>query len=210
MTTAPSIIWYGHDSFRINGSQTVVYVDPWKLPPNAPPADIILITHDHQDHCSPVDVAAISRPDTELVMPAACATLLPSAHQHLVVPGQTLTLRDINITTVPAYNTNKTFHPRERHMVGYIISVDGQRIYHAGDTDRIPEMREFSVDTALLPVSGTYVMTAEEAAEAAIDLHPQIVIPMHYGRMIGTMDDVERFQKLVPSDITVNVLPQSE
>ncbi len=195
------IHWLGHDSFRLEGEVTV-YIDPWKLPPNSPKADIILITHDHYDHCSPEDVAKIQKADTVIVtIPAAARKL--KGEVKTVKPGDKITVKGIEIEAVPAYNTNKPFHPKEAGHVGFIVTLGGKRIYHAGDTDFIPEMKGLKVDIALLPVSGTYVMTAEEAAKAADAIKPEVAIPMHYGEIVGSERDAERFKELTSVQVTI-------
>lgn len=194
-----NIHWLGHDSFRIEGDGLVIYVDPWKLK-GGPKADLILITHDHHDHCSPPDVAQVRTEDSVIVTIQAAAAKLPGPVL-VVKPGDELTARGIPIKAVPAYNTNKfrspdvPFHPPEAGHVGFIFTVDGRRIYHAGDTDCIPEMNSIQTDVALLPVSGIYVMTAEEAVEAAAAIQPQVAIPMHVGEGIGSLADADRFQQ---------------
>ena len=163
-----NIHWLGHDSFRIDADGVVIYFDPFQLK-EGPKADLILITHDHFDHCSPADVAKIQKPETVIITVAQAAAKL-KGHIKTVKPGEALTVKGISIKTIPAYNVNKfsspgvAFHPKESGYVGFIITVKGQRIYHAGDTDFIPEMKGLGPDIALLPVSGIYVMTAEEAA----------------------------------------------
>ncbi|RLC73801.1 MAG: MBL fold metallo-hydrolase [Chloroflexi bacterium] len=196
-----NIHWLGHDSFRIDGPATI-YVDPWQLPAGVPQADLVLVTHDHYDHCSPEDVAKISKADTVIVTIAAAAKKL-KGDVRVVKPGDSLTVKGIPIEVVPAYNVNKKFHPRDAGHVGFIITVDGQRIYHAGDTDFIPEMKDFKVDIALLPVSGTYVMTADEAANAAKAINPKVAIPMHYGEIVGSREDAERFRELYGGEVVI-------
>jgi len=196
-----NIHWLGHDSFRIAGPVTI-YVDPWQLPAGVPQADLVLVTHDHYDHCSPKDVTRISKADTVIVTIAAAAKKF-KGDVRVVKPGDSLTVKGIPIEVVPAYNVNKKFHPRDAGHVGFIFTVEGQRIYHAGDTDFIPEMKDFKVDIALLPVSGTYVMTADEAASAAKAINPQVAIPMHYGEIVGSRADAERFQELYEGEVTI-------
>ncbi|HOX44642.1 MAG TPA: MBL fold metallo-hydrolase [Myxococcota bacterium] len=188
-----------HDCFRIDGP-VVIYTDPFHLPDGLPRADLVLISHDHYDHCSPEDLAKLAKPDTVYVAIEACRKALAKlpGKVQVVKPGDRLEVKGVAIQAVPAYNVDKKFHPRAAGHVGYIFTAHGKRLYFAGDTDHIPEMRSFQVDVALLPVSGTYVMTAEEAVAAAADLHPEVTIPMHYGEIVGDPGDAARFQKLNP------------
>ncbi len=200
-----NIHWLGHDTFKITGDK-VIYTDPFKIK-KADRADIILITHEHRDHCSPDDIAKLQGPNTVIVAPADCASKLKGTIK-IVKPGDTVDVAGIRIEVVPAYNTNKQFHTKERGWVGYIFTVSGERIYLAGDTDYIPEMASFRVDIALLPVSGTYVMTADEAVQAALDIKPRLAIPMHYGSIVGTVDDARRFAEKLKGKIVVEILPE--
>jgi L-ascorbate metabolism protein UlaG (beta-lactamase superfamily) len=198
--------WLGHDSFRLDGPP-VIYFDPWKLSGKQPVADLVLVSHEHHDHCSPEDVKKVTGPGTVVVAAAAAAQQLPGARA--VRPGDHLTVAGVEIEAVQAYNLNKfrapgvPFHPREAGHVGFVVTVGGVRIYHAGDTDHIPEMAEIDCDVALLPVSGKYVMTVEEATEAAKTLGPQIVVPMHYGSGIGTAGDGQRLAELYAGDVAL-------
>ena len=200
-----NIHWLGHDTFKIVGEK-VIYTDPFNIK-NKDTADIILITHEHFDHCSPGDVKALQGPKTVIVTTPDCAKKL-SGNIKTVRAGDKITVEGIEIEAVPSYNTNKNFHPKDNEWVGYIFTVRGQRIYLAGDTDYIPEMKNIKVDIALLPVSGTYVMTAQEAVKAALDINPRIAIPMHYDSIVGTKDDAKTFAIGLKGKIEVVLLKQ--
>ena len=203
---ASNLTWLGHDGFRLAVDDTILYFDPFKLQGTPAKADIILISHEHYDHCSPEDVTKIQKPDTLIVTDRQAAAKL-SGRVICLAPGESHTEGSIRIEAVPSYNTNKKFHPAANRWLGFIVTAKDVSIYHAGDTDRIPEMKTFKADIALLPVSGTYVMTAEEAAQAALDLKPAVAIPMHYGSIVGERSDAERFAHLLAGKIPVTILP---
>ncbi len=206
-----SIEWLGHSGFRIDARGTTVYIDPYRIA-EGPAADLILVTHGHYDHYSPQDIERVSTEETWLVAPPAVAERA-SGRVASIIPGQQLDLEPvpgIEVAAVAAYNTSKRdedgrpFHPREAGCVGFEVNVRGERLYHAGDTDVIPEMDlVVGVDVALLPVSGTYVMTASEAAEAARRIQPVVAVPMHWGEHIGTRADAEEFAERAPVDVRI-------
>jgi L-ascorbate metabolism protein UlaG (beta-lactamase superfamily) len=202
------IHWLGHAAFRIDGPPTI-YIDPYELGEDHPEADVILISHDHHDHCSLEDVAKIQGADTVIVT-VASATEKLSGEVRVLEPGDTIDVKGLSVEAVPAYNVNKfrspgqPFHPQEAGYVGFVITLDGERIYHAGDTDCIPEMADLKeIDIALLPVSGIYVMTAEEAVQAAEAIDPGLAIPMHVGRGIGSPESAQTFKEKAPVDVVV-------
>ena len=203
--------WLGHDGFRIRDGK-VLYVDPFQMEGSGPKADVVLVSHEHYDHCSVDDLKKIVTPDTVIVAHSQSKGelgKLKAKEIRIVKPGDKINVGDVMVEVVPAYNTNKfrepgkVFHPKEDGKVGFILTVNGVRIYHAGDTDRIPEMKSIRTDIALLPVSGTYVMTAKEAAEAAADINPKLAIPMHYGAIVGGKSDAETFKELVKCEVKI-------
>jgi L-ascorbate metabolism protein UlaG (beta-lactamase superfamily) len=195
------IYFINHDCFRIEGD-VVVYTDPFHVPDNLPKADLVLISHDHFDHCSPEDLDKVKKDGTTFVAIDACKGQL-SGDVKIVKAGDRLEAKGVAIEVVPAYNTDKDFHPKAQGHVGYVFTLGGQRIYFAGDTDHIPEMKDIKCDIALLPVSGTYVMTAEQAVGAAKDIGPKVVIPMHYGDIVGTRDDAVRFSEMYEGETVI-------
>jgi len=198
------IKWLGHAGFSIHAGDKVIVIDPYQVEA-CDPADILLITHSHFDHCSPEDIDKIKKASTVIVTEPESAGNL-SGDVRVVKPGDTINIDDVTIEAVSAYNTNKDFHPQQNNWLGFIVTVEGVRIYHAGDTDLIPEMNTFSADIALLPVSGTYVMTADEAIEAAKQIKPQIAIPMHYDAIVGSAQDAGAFQKGLAGICAVSIL----
>ncbi len=197
------IHWLGHDCIRLDGS-TVVIFDPFKLT-QSKPADLILISHDHFDHLSPEDLEKVRKSDSVIVTDKSSAGKI-SGDVKVVAPGDRLTVKGVAIEVHPAYNTNKEFHPKSAGMLSFVVNLDGVRFYHAGDTDFIPEMADLNVDIAFLPVSGTYVMTAEEAVQAAKAIKPKIAIPMHYGAIVGSEEDAKKFKKELEGQFEVVIL----
>ena len=196
-----NIKWLGHAGFKITGDKTV-YIDPFKIN-ETEPADIIICTHEHFDHLSPEDIKKVQAGKTVIVTTPDSFSKV-SGNVKTLVPGQSMDVDGIKIEAVPAYNLNKHFHPKDNKWMGVIITINGQRIYHAGDTDSIPEMSSLkNIDVALLPVSGTYVMTAEEAADAANRFNPKVAVPMHYGAIVGTKEDAEKFKKLCKCKVEI-------
>ena len=203
---ADKIAWLGHDGFRINAEKTV-YFDPYQIE-GGPVADLILISHDHFDHCSPEDVAKIQGPETVIVTEKDSAKKL-KGDVRVLKSGETLNLGDVKIEAVPSYNTDKDFHPKKNGWLGFIVEIEGVKVYHAGDADFIPEMKDLEVDIALLPVSGTYVMTADQAVKAALAINPNLAIPMHYGAIVGDEQDALNFKKELEGKVEVSILEKA-
>ncbi|MFC1502183.1 MBL fold metallo-hydrolase [bacterium] len=198
-----NVHWLGHASIKITGKK-VVYIDPYQIT-GGEKADIILITHDHYDHLSMEDIEKIRSNETVIVVPESASEAI-EGEVKTMKPGDRLSLEDVEIQAVPAYNIDKQFHPREASHVGYIVKIDGVAYYHAGDTDFIPEMDGIDADVAFLPVGGTYTMNAEEAARAAKALGIKIVVPIHWGAIVGSQTDAEQFGQMCDCD--VRILPK--
>jgi L-ascorbate metabolism protein UlaG (beta-lactamase superfamily) len=202
---AESLIWIKQSCFKLVVNGKIIYFDPLGITKNDS-ADIILITHPHNDHFSVGDISKISTAKTIIYGPKECKYNGECMKFIEVVPGQTVKIDDnLSFATVPAYNIVKTkFHPKEKHWVGYLLTVNGIVIYHSGDTERIPEMKNFTADIALLPLGQVFTMNSvEEAAESAKDVKAKIVIPMHWGAYEGTIEDAKKFKALLDGKITV-------
>ena len=197
--------WLNHQSaFRIDAGK-IIYIDPWDVKKEFD-ADIILITHAHYDHLSPEDVEKLSNDDSVIIAPPDCLKKI-KGNTKPIKPGEKMQIKRIHIEAVPAYNIKQDrlkYHPKENNWVGFVLDIDGKRIYHAGDTDNIPEMNKIKCDLAMLPIGGTFTMDGEEGAEAANLINPKIAIPMHWGRVIGSKKDVEIFRK--KSKVIVRVM----
>ena len=196
------LTWLGHASFKLKAKGKVIFFDPfkWKL---GEKADIILCSHEHFDHSNKEMIADAMADSTAVFSSKGVAAEIEGAVG--MIPGQQAEHEGVIVTAVQAYNVNKRFHPKGLG-VGFIVEVEGKKIYHAGDTDIIPEMSSIKCDVALLPVSGTYVMTAKEAAMAVKAIKPNIAVPMHYGEVVGTLDDAELFKELVEKETETKVI----
>lgn len=195
--------WYGHASFAIESSK-IIYIDPWNIPKSAPKADLILVTHSHYDHLSPGDINHLKKEGTTIICSEDCHAKL-SGDVKAMSPGQELEVKGVKIKAVPAYNPSKAFHPRNNKWLGYIITIEGVSVYHSGDTDFIPEMKDLGkIDIALLPVGGKYTMSAEEAAKAANIIKAEVSVPMHYGAgVIGDEKDAKRFAEFCQGQVRI-------
>ena len=194
-----------HSSIRYGGD-TVVWFDPFQVKDSPWDGDVIFITHEHYDHFSPEDIRRVMKPDAVLVLPESClaaaqAAGFSPAQLLTVLPGTHETVKGIAFDAVAAYNVGKPFHPQANSWAGYVVELDGCRVYVAGDTDDTPEARAVTCDVAFLPVGGTYTMTAPEAASLANVLRPQVAVPTHYGSIVGRMSDGDDFAASLAPDI---------
>lgn len=194
-----------HSSIRIKKGK-VIYIDPYKIDKDYNDADIILVTHDHYDHYSKEDIDKVKKDNTIIIAPKDLGEKLKNngfKQENIIAvePNNEYIVDDISIKTVPAYNVNKQFHPKENGWVGYILEIDGICYYIAGDTDITKENRQVKCDVAFVPVGGTYTMTCEEAAKLVNEIKPKIAIPIHYGSVVGNAQDAIRFVDLLDSSI---------
>jgi L-ascorbate metabolism protein UlaG (beta-lactamase superfamily) len=207
-----AVEWLGHAGFRIDvGGRASIYIDPYRIPADEPKADLVLISHQHYDHFSIQDLERLRKDTTQLLAPPAVAERL-EGNVHSLRAGDVVetNVYGVDVRAVPAYNTSKRdnegrpFHPPEAGCLGFELNVRGERLYHAGDTDVIPEMDwVVGADVALLPVSGVHVMTALEAAEAARRIQPTVAVPMHWGGHIGSEQDAQTFAEAAPVDVVI-------
>lgn len=201
------IHWLGQAAVKISPPGKTIYIDPYQIDEKTK-ADIILITHSHSDHFSPNDIDKIMTGDTVFIAPPDCISRIRDLNREKTIisePGLKKQVAEILVEAVPAYNAVKTnFHPRENRWVGYILTMAGVRIYHAGDTERIPEMKDIKCDITLLPLGQTYTMNSvQEAADAAIDVRARVAIPIHYGLYEGSQQDAFLFQDLLKDKVKV-------
>ena len=199
---------FTQNSIRINSSAGVIYVDPFHLKKEMHDADYVLITHQHYDHFSVEDIRKVIAPDTILVAPESMiddALELEREVKEVIglKPGVTREIAGLSLETIPAYNTIKPFHPRRAEWLGYILNVDGKRIYIAGDTGVTKEAKQVKCDIALLPIGGTYTMDAKRAADLINTIKPEVAIPVHYGSIVGKKTDGQTFASLVKEPVTV-------
>jgi L-ascorbate metabolism protein UlaG (beta-lactamase superfamily) len=190
--------WYRQSAYRYEGDGLTVYIDPWGVPDDAPPGDVIFLTHAHADHFAPDDFEKVRSEKSTIVAPRDVAndcgltgTIVP------VAPGDTIDAGGIKAEAVPAYNIAEDRldkHPKENNWVGYILSLGDASYYFAGDTDHVPELGSLKAQVAFVPIGGTYTMDADEAAGLIREIRPTLAVPCHYGFIVGTPADAERFK----------------
>ena len=194
-----------HSSIKISG-EYVIYIDPFKINKEYNDADLIMITHSHFDHYSEEDIDKVKKEDTVIMGTKDLQEKFLSYGFNenkiiIVEPNKQYAYKDINVETIPAYNVNKKFHPKENGWVGYIITINGVRYYIAGDTDITEENSRVKCDVALVPIGGTYTMIATEAANLVNTIMPKYAIPVHYGEIVGTKQDAEDFINALKPEI---------
>ncbi|MFM8999606.1 MAG: MBL fold metallo-hydrolase [Actinomycetota bacterium] len=200
--------WFVQSAFRWRNGDQIVDVDPWHAA--AGPADLIFVTHAHFDHFRPDEIAALRGPDTVVVAPRDVAAELPGPVR-AVAPGDAFDLEGVGVEVVPAYNVHPErleMHPRRNGWVGYVLTAGDLRWYHAGDTDRVPELDAVRADAAFVPIGGTYTMDVPEAADLVRAIAPEVAVPMHFGFVVGRPSDADRF-RAAAAPVRVEVLEPS-
>ena len=198
-----------HSSIKIN-IEKVIYIDPFKIEDDCHDADIIFITHSHYDHYSEEDIKKIIKEDTKIVvtndLQETASKLTNEENVISVQPNEKYCVEGISFETIPAYNINKKFHPKQNNWVGYVIELNGLKYYIAGDTDITDENKKVKCDVAFVPVGGTYTMTSKEAADLVNIIKPKIAVPIHYGSVVGTKQDATDFVNLLDERIDGKIL----
>ena len=198
-----------HSSIKIN-KELVIYFDPFKIDKEYHDADIIFITHSHYDHYSEEDINKVRKEDTQIVAPLDLLDNLLTLDFTknsitLVKPNENYTVKGLSFKTIPAYNTNKNFHPKANNWVGYLVTIDNMTYYIAGDTDVTTENKQVKCDVAFVPIGGTYTMDNKEAAKLINEIKPKVAIPTHYGKIIGNISNGQNFAKLINKEIECKI-----
>ena len=193
-----------HSSIKFSKG-LIIYFDPYKIDRDYHDADIIFITHDHYDHYSPLDIKKVIKDDTIIVAPQDIGEKLSTNNVIGVVPNKNYEVLNIKFKTIPAYNVNKNFHPKENNWVGYLIIINNITYYIAGDTDITKENQDIVCDVAFVPIGGVYTMDYQEAAKLINKIKPRIAVPTHYGLIVGNKDDGIKFSKLLNNNIECKI-----
>lgn len=200
-----------HSAIRLEIDNKIIYIDPYSLTSNANDADLIFITHDHYDHFSIENIKKVEKSNTIFIIPES---MLENAIKNgikenriiKIKPNQNYKYENLKIETIPAYNVNKKFHPKENNWVGYLIEYNNVVYYIAGDTDITNENKKVKCDIAFVPIGGTYTMNYKEAAKLINEIKPKFVVPIHYGKIVGTKQDALNFEKLLNEDIKCKIM----
>lgn len=199
-----------HSSIRIE-KEKIIYIDPFRINQNYNDADIIMITHSHYDHYSEEDIQKVKKKDSYIIVPEDLFEKVQSFgfnEKNIVIvkPNESYEICGVKLSTVPAYNVNKKFHPKENNWVGYLIELENVKYYIAGDTDITEENKKVKCDVAFVPVGGTYTMTAKEASSLINTIKPKVAVPIHYGEVVGTIEDARIFKDNLDLGIECKIL----
>lgn len=200
-----------HSAIRLEIDNKIIYIDPYSLTSNANDADLIFITHDHYDHFSIENIKKVEKSNTIFIIPESMLenAIKSGIKENRIIkikPNQNYKYENLKIETIPAYNVNKKFHPKENNWVGYLIEYNNVVYYIAGDTDITNENKKVKCDIAFVPIGGTYTMNYKEAAKLINEIKPKFVVPIHYGKIVGTKQDALNFEKLLNEDIKCKIM----
>lgn len=199
-----------HSSIKINGEK-IIYIDPYKIKEINKDADLIFITHEHYDHYSIEDINKIKKSNTRFIVPKSMKNRLVidriSENDIISVDVKNkYNIDDIEFETIPAYNINKSFHPKNNNWVGYIININNIKYYIVGDTDITDEAINVKCDIAFIPIGGTYTMDYKEAATLTNKIKPKYAIPIHYGLIVGKYEDAIKYSNLLDKEIECKII----
>ena len=206
-----NIEWLGHSTIKINNQNQVIYIDPYNIKQDYNNADIIFITHSHYDHFSEDDIRKVQKEETVIIITEDLYQKVLDlgfikGNIFVVRPNKSYKVHNIKFDTIPSYNVNKKFHPKENNWVGYVIDINGVKYYIAGDTDINDENKMVKCDVAFLPVGGTSTMDFADAANLANIIEPKLVVPIHYGSLVGTLEDAKNFKQEVKETIKCEIM----
>lgn len=201
----------GHSTIKMKVKEKTIYIDPYNIKETYNDADVIFITHNHYDHFSQEDIKKLQKEDTTIIItediyPKALQLGLLATNIVQVSPNNSYEVKNIKFHTIPSYNINKSFHPKENGWIGYIIEINNIKYYIAGDTDITEDNKKVKCDVAFLPIGGTYTMNFEEAANLANAIEPKIVVPIHYGVLVGTKEDAKNFKQKLNNTIKCEIM----
>ncbi|MBQ6323381.1 MAG: MBL fold metallo-hydrolase [Bacilli bacterium] len=192
----------GHSSIKLIADK-IIYIDPYDIKEETHDADYIFITHDHYDHYDKESISKIRKETTKTIVPKVLNT---EENSLIVEPNKNYKIDDLSFETIPSYNIDKPFHPKEKEYVGYNILLHDEYFYIMGDTDQTPEVDMVKTDVCFVPIAGVYTMDVNEAANYINNLNPKKAIPIHYGKIVGDISLGEEFKNKVNKNIQVDLL----
>ena len=180
-----------------------IYFDPFKIEEESHDAEYIFITHSHYDHFDMESINKIINENTIIIIPDDNDIKKELNNYKVELPNHKYEINNLTIETIPSYNINKRFHPKENNWLGYIVTIDNLRYYIMGDTDLTEEAKQVKCDYLFIPIGGVYTMDYKEAATLTNIIKPKKVFPTHFGSIVGDKENYDKFKELVNNNIEV-------